>query len=338
MDKNNGLSLVERAAARLALQPDRVADFAGPVQQARVTDFAGPVQQARVTDFAGPVQQARVKRQQAKQASVLPRDKKIATLPETVSPPAREKNSDGPEAAIISWRPSRSSPQIRFDPSRLRAAGLVDWNTGRTQIVEEFRILKRHILQNALSSPNDSCERPRNLIMVTSSQPGEGKTFTALNLAISIAMEPDRQVLLVDACENENSVRSLTRPAQVCGWLDLMNNPATNVGDALLTTEIPRLNLMLPGARQKHDAELLASGRMKALLRELADRYSDRIVLIDAPACLVTSDPAALARVVGQTLLVVEADVTTQQRVEAALELLRPGANTYLVLNKTRFR
>jgi receptor protein-tyrosine kinase len=77
---------------------------------------------------------------------------------------------------------------------------------------------------------------------------------------------------------------------------------------------------------------------MKALLRELADRYSDRIVLIDAPACLVTSDPAALARVVGQTLLVVEADVTTQQRVEAALELLRPGANTYLVLNKTRFR
>src|SRR4051794_16188178 len=110
MDKNNGLSLVERAAARLALQPDRVADFAwpvqqarvtdlpGPVQQARVTDLPGPVQQARVTDFAGPVQQARVKRQQAKQASVLPRDKKIATLPETVSPPAREKNSDGPEA------------------------------------------------------------------------------------------------------------------------------------------------------------------------------------------------------------------------------------------------
>ena len=153
MDKNNGLSLVERAAARLALQPDRVADFAGPVQQARVTDFAGPVQQARVTDFVGPVQQARVKRQQAKQASVLPRDKKIATLPETVSPPAREKNSDGPEAAIISWRPSRSSPQIRFDPSRLRAAGLVDWNTGRTQIVEEFRIFKASYITKCAIEP-----------------------------------------------------------------------------------------------------------------------------------------------------------------------------------------
>ena len=108
------------------------------------------------------------------------------------------------------------------------------------------------------------------------------------------------------------------------------------VAGAVLETDIPRLSLMLPGGPQARDAEPLASGNMQRLLEELSERDRNRVVLIDAPSCLDTSDPAMLARVVGQTVLVVEAHATQQQGVEAALDLLHPCENTYLVLNKSR--
>lgn len=223
---------------------------------------------------------------------------------------------------------------VRFNRPRLLELALVDWAAGRTRAAEEFRIVKRQLLEQA-ADPTRSGPH-RNLIMITSARPREGRTFTALNLAISIAMDRNWEVLLIDACDNENAVASVVSKASAPGWLDLLEDPPVEVGGAILQTDIARLSLLLPGHRQDGNAEPLASANMHRLLRELSRCNPNRVVLIDAPPCLDTSDPATLARVVGQTVLVVEAHNTQQQGVEAALELLRPCENTYLVLNKSR--
>jgi Mrp family chromosome partitioning ATPase len=223
---------------------------------------------------------------------------------------------------------------VSFDRARLYQLALIDWAAGRTRAAEEFRIIKRQLLEHA-GNP-DSYGSRSNLIMITSARPGEGRTFTALNLAISVAMERNWQVLLLDACDGKNSVASIVQRTPALGWLDLVEDPALDINSAVLETDIAHLSLMLPGQRQGYAAEYLASGNMQGLLEGLSASTRNRVVLVDAPSCLDNSDPATLARVVGQTVLVVEAHATQQQGIEAALELLRPCENTHLVLNKSR--
>lgn len=236
-------------------------------------------------------------------------------------------------AAPPSRRPVTPA-QVSLDRQRLYQLALIDWAAGRTRAAEEFRIIKRQLLEHAT---NPARYGPRSsLIMITSARPGEGRTFTALNLAISIAMERNWEVLLLDACEGENTVASIVpRPAEL-GWLDLVDDPTLDINSAVLETDIADLSLMLPGSRQEHAPEPMASRNMQRLLEALSVSNRNRIVLIDAPACLDTSDPSTLASVVGQTVVVVEAHATQQQGIEAALELLHPCENTYLVLNKSR--
>lgn len=244
---------------------------------------------------------------------------------------------DGGKRAAAPLRPSRRLAKpalVSFDRERLHKLALIDWAAGRTRAAEEFRIIKRQLLEHAA---NPAPYGPRSsLIMITSARPGEGRTFTAVNLAISVAMERNWEVLLLDACDGENTVASVVRSSPTLGWLDLVDDPTLDISSAVLETDIADLSLLLPGARQDYAAEPLASKNMQRLLEGLSVSNRNRIVLIDAPCCLNTSDPAALASVVGQTVLVVEAHATQQQGIEAALELLRPCENTFLVLNKSR--
>jgi receptor protein-tyrosine kinase len=240
-------------------------------------------------------------------------------------------------AGALSERPPRQPAKhtcVAFDRARLRELALVDWAGGRTRVAEEFRIIKRQFLEQAA---NPQRYGPRsNLIMITSGRAGEGRTFTALNLAISMAMERNWQVLLLDACDGSNAVASVVQTRPELGWLDLVEDPALDVSRAILETDIPRLSLMLPGPRQGCIAEPLASENMQRMLEELSASNHNRVVLIDVPPCLDSSDPSTLARVVGQTGLIVEAHTTQQQGVEDSLELLRACVNTYLILNKSR--
>lgn len=230
------------------------------------------------------------------------------------------------------WPPANPG-RVSFDRARLYQLALIDWSARRARAAEEFRIIKRRLLENAA---NPARYGPRsNLIMITSSQSGEGRTFTALNLAISVAMEQNWQVLLIDADDGENTVASVVQRGPEIGWLDLVEDPTLDANSAVFETDIAHLSLMVPGKRQ-YAAEPLASGNMQGLLEGLSASNRNRIVLIDVPSCLDSSDAATLARVVGQTALVVEAHATQQQKVEAALELLRPCENTYLILNKSR--
>jgi receptor protein-tyrosine kinase len=118
------------------------------------------------------------------------------------------------------------------------------------------------------------------------------------------------------------------------GVLDLAANPKLDPGDIILRTEIEHLSILPVGRERGRSSELFATREMTRLIQRLSGRYSDRLLVLDAAPCLSTSDPAALAPVVGQILFVVEADRTQREEVEAALDLIQACPVVMLLLNK----
>lgn len=227
------------------------------------------------------------------------------------------------------------SRTITLDRNRLRAAQVIDWTGPRTQISEEFRIIKRQLLRQAFPSPG-AARAGANLVMITSARPGEGKTFTSLNLALGIATEPSRHVLLVDADTSRQGVGEVIGLGDQRGLLDVLSGNERELSQVMLRTDILNFALVPAGGARDDAAELLAGSRMAALLREMSLRYSDRIILVDAPPCLVSSDPLTLAGIVGQVLMVIEAERTQRDEIAFALEMVKDCQNVSLILNKVQ--
>jgi len=242
-----------------------------------------------------------------------------------------------PKAMPGGMAPQRpTSRSIVLDYSRLQAAHVNDWSGPRTQVSEELRVIKRQLLRQAFPLPGVIRGDDANLIMTTSARPGEGKTFAALNLAFGIATEPNRHVLLVDADTSRQGVGDVIGLRDQCGLLDVLSGKEPDLSRVILRTDIPNFALLPAGMARDDAAELLASPRMTALLREMSLRYSDRIVLIDAPPCLVSSDPMALAGSVGQVVFIIEAARTQRDEIEFALEMVKDCPNISLILNKVQ--
>lgn len=230
--------------------------------------------------------------------------------------------------------PDRADPnRADIDLDRLQAAGMVVPHAPDTKLVDELRVIKRPLIQNVRGRAGPS-ERP-NLIMVTSAVPGEGKSFVSANLAMSMAMEVDTFVLLVDADVSGNSLPRIlgVRPSGP-GLLDLLGDPQITLPMALRRTNVERLSLLLAGQPHPHAAELLASGAMRALLADLASRYNDRIIVFDAPPLLATPEARALATHMGQVVVVVEAERTTHATLQNALDTIDTCPTVMTVLNK----
>jgi exopolysaccharide/PEP-CTERM locus tyrosine autokinase len=224
---------------------------------------------------------------------------------------------------------------VELDLDRMREMGMVTAAGGRTNVVEEFRIIKRPLLKRALAE-RTADDKPANLIMVTSSLPGEGKTFCAINLAMSIAMELDHTVLLVDADVARPSVlRTLGLPAQR-GLMDILLDDKLDLSDVMLRTNVDTLSILSAGASNPRATELLASQTMSNLVHEIANRYPDRIVIFDSPPLLLTSEAHVLANHMGQIVMVVEAETTTQHAATEALRQLEGCSNVNLIYNKVR--
>jgi receptor protein-tyrosine kinase len=218
------------------------------------------------------------------------------------------------------------------DAMSLERAGMVDWSRTRTRISEEFRLVQRQILRSAFgpgAEPGFS-----NLLLVTSARPGEGKSFMATNLAGSIARQGDHHVLLVDADSKRDSICYSLGLAQARGLLDLAANPKLDPAPLIVKTPIERLSILPVGRERERSAELFSTKEMTRLIQSLGRRYADRLLVLDAPPCLSTSDPAVLAQVVGQILFVVEADRTQRDEIEASLDLIQACPTITLVLNK----
>jgi len=202
----------------------------------------------------------------------------------------------------------------------------------RTEIAECFRRIKRQVLANASSLRSDA--RPANLVLVTSALPGEGKTFCAINLAISIAMEMDRTVLLVDADVAKPGVpRALGLDAEK-GLMDVLLDRQLNLGEVLCWTDIERLTILPAGSAHQHSTELLASDAMHVLLQEMVEHHRDRIVIFDSPPLLGASEAGVLAGQVGQVIVVVEAGKTSEGALKDALGRIDSSKVTGLLLNK----
>ena len=226
-------------------------------------------------------------------------------------------------------------PRINIDLDRLHKLGIVTPQHGKTQIAEQFRIIKRPLLTNAFGK--NSGIKNGNLIMITSSLAGEGKSFCSANLAMSIAMEMDNRVLLVDADVARPSIpRMLDFSPDRKGLLDIILDQKLKVSDILTKTSVDKLTLISAGTRYPHATELLASQSMADILAELAQRYSDRIVIFDSPPLLLTSEARVLASQMGQIVLVVEAERTTQQTVKEALRQIESCDVINLIYNKAR--
>jgi len=248
-------------------------------------------------------------------------------LPETAQP--------APAAAAGGAGMRHSPRKVELDLAKMRDMGMVTAAGGRTALLEDFRIIKRPLLKRAFDMEAGN-GKPGNLIMLTSSLPGEGKTYCAINLAMSIAMELDHTVLLVDADVARPSVlRTLGLPAQR-GLMDLLIDDKLDVSDVLLRTNVDTLSILSAGTSTPRATELLASSTMASLVSEIANRYPDRIVIFDSPPLLLTSEARALASHMGQIVVVVEAQGTTQHALKEALQQLEGYDNVNLIYNKTR--
>jgi receptor protein-tyrosine kinase len=221
---------------------------------------------------------------------------------------------------------------MSVDAVALERAGMVDWSRTRTRISEEFRLVQRQIIRSAFgpgAEPGFS-----NLLLVTSARPGEGKSFMSTNLSGSIARQGDHHVLLVDADSKRDSICYNLGLAQARGLLDLAANPKLDPSPLIVRTPIERLSILPVGRERERSAELFSTKEMTRLIQSLGRRYADRLLILDAPPCLSTSDPAVLAQVVGQILFVVEADRTQRDEIEASLDLIQACPTITMVLNK----
>lgn len=256
--------------------------------------------------------------------------------PPTQADPATQVTTS--PAATAPENPSqgeRRSREVTLDLLRMQRAGLLVPGQPRSQLEEEFRIIKRPLLENV---QHEGPMRPNraNLIMVTSAVAGEGKTQTSLNLAISIAMELDHTVLLVEADVLRPSALARVGVQASHGLLDLLETPQTQLPDVLLRTNIPKLTLLPAGTASSRSTELLASDAMDNLLSELASKYPDRIIIFDTPPLLSTTESRVLASHMGQVVLVTEANNTPVSLVKQAYATVENHPVVLGLLNKYR--
>lgn len=170
--------------------------------------------------------------------------------------------------------------------------------------------------------------------MVTSSLPGEGKSFCAINLAISMAMEMDRTVLLVDADVARPRVPEYLGLHTDLGLLDVLRDKKLKLSDVMIKTDIAKLTVLPAGRTYKRATELLASAAMTDLVEDIGNRYHDRIIIFDSPPLLATSESSVLATHMGQIVMVVEAEKTSQEAVREALSHIQSCEVVSMLLNK----
>jgi exopolysaccharide/PEP-CTERM locus tyrosine autokinase len=284
----------------------------------------------------GTIEQASQRLQQLKQAGV--------ELPWSATAPAAGAASEQPAALAGALRDVGARPAPLAEPrhtvelplQQLGTEGFMVPGTVRTRLVDEFRAVKRPLLGNAVGAKGRERVDRGNLIMMTSSLPGEGKSFVALNLAISLAMEMDYRVLLVDADPTRRVSSQRLGAAQRSGLLDLLTQPTLALEEVELATNIDKLSFLPAGTPNPLATEVLGSREMHALLDRLATYPEQRIVVFDAPPMLHAAEARALAPQMGQVVLVVQAGSTPRGSVQHALSLLQECPLVMTLLNQSR--
>ena len=219
------------------------------------------------------------------------------------------------------------------DRMMLREQGLIVPEAPPTGLSEEFRLIKRQLLLSALGGKGAVPVARGQLILICSAHPNEGKTFSAVNLALSMASESDIEVILVDADVAKPEILSTLGLPAGPGLMDALDDPSLNVEDLLIRTDVPNLSVLPTGRQTNRDTELLASDSTSRLIEGLIAGRPRRIVLFDSAPALAASPASTLALHVGQTLFVVRADSTSESDIRDAVELLDNCPHIQLMLN-----
>jgi len=228
-----------------------------------------------------------------------------------------------------------SDTKIRKIEEQLLKKGKVISLFHDTEKIDEIKTLRTQVL-NHLNQVGG------NSILITSSNPCEGKTFTAINLGVSIAQELDRTVLLVDADLRKHTKNHKHFAGDFFGT-DMSEGLSNyllgqaEIPDLLVNPGIERLVLLPAGRSLPNSAELLGSPRMVRLVNDIKSRYSDdRVIIFDSSSLLTSADPLVLSRYVDGILLVVEHEKTTAEQLKKSTELLKDKPVFGTILNKSR--
>ena len=227
--------------------------------------------------------------------------------------------------------PTPANKVAHIDLAQLQQAGMPTPHGGRSRVIDEYRLIKRTVLRNTVGG---SPEEHLNLVMVTSSQPGEGKTFTALSLAMSVVADEGVPVLLIDLdVVKQDSCRRLGIRSEI-GLIDVLADSRLALSQALVPTNVPGLTILPAGNDHPLAHELMAGPKMHALMDYLSKMYINGLVIVDIAPALVSADASVLAANVGQVILVIEANRTARASVEQTMSLLHGCKRISLLLNK----
>ncbi len=354
------MSLIERAASHKGPKPkpkqspalqataQRRPSKAVPEMDDWVTDYERDVNDAAAGSTGGQASLARERVNKTK--NPLPAEKKrtsggAAVMPQVIAqssakPPtkrgrSKSKTQDQNNSA------SSQSREFELDFTRLQKFGFITPEGRRSRISEEFRLIKRRLMQRmSLNARNRKKQRGReHVILITSSRPSEGKSFIAVNLALSIIMDEGFNVMLVDADVARPSISNIFGLRNdLPGLTDLLLGEESRLSDVLLREANNPLSVLVAGGAVDSATDLFGGDDMRQLVTDIASRYTDRIIIFDAPPLLASTEPVALAEHAGQTVLVVDAERTSRAAIDSALDLLETDQNVNLVLNKTTIR
>lgn len=291
------------------------------------------------------IEKALQKQQQAKAAAADENKSNDALASEQSVTPSKStgtgqviQSQHNTDKQNVSSKPVDSSfhhqPEFTIDFVRLEKNGHISLSGERKQINEEYREIKRKLLANAFGTLSKTLKNP-NIIMVSSSRPSEGKTFTATNLAMSIASEQDKTVLLVDADVLKPNVLNTLGLERRKGLMEYLTGDVEDISDVLYPTNIDKLKIIPAGKSHHLSTELLASQKMHDTVDEFANRYPDRIVIFDTPPLIGINESAILANFAGQAVVVVEEGKAKINDIKMSVERLNPDMAIGFVVNKS---
>ncbi len=242
-------------------------------------------------------------------------------VPDTVIPIASKKKVE------------ITGEKFAIDESALIRRGLLVPVEHALPVADEFRRIKRPLIDNALrNTQSDDC---MNLVVVAGAVPGVGKTFCSMNLAASISLEREVSVMLIDADVAKPHISTACGLADRPGLIDVLVDDSLTLEDVIVRTDMNDVQILPAGQKHSQSTELLASDRMQELMHEVSNRYRDRLIIMDSPPLLITSEAQVVARQAGQVALVVECGKTSNQQIQDALDVLDRDKAINVIFNKS---
>jgi protein-tyrosine kinase len=266
------------------------------------------------------------------QAIARMRNQANAAAAKSAGAPVGPKATALPAVAETALEPSRITKRMTLDMRTLRAQGYLPEEGKDREFAENYRRIKRPLIDKALSASTGVGES--RVIMITSALPGDGKTFTSVNLALSMALERDISVMLVDCDVAKRHISEIAGISEEKGLLDALVDESVDIESLAVQTDLRNLSIVPAGRRVEATAELLSSNRMRELVNTLCARNPRRIVLLDSPPLLITNEGRSLVKIAGQVVLVIRAGRTPRHAVQEAAALFDPQQAGGLILNQ----